>query len=58
MNIQIKKFDPSVIEPNRVLLFIGKRNTGKSTLVKDIMWYNKQIPIGMIMSPTEESNSI
>ena len=57
MNIQIKKFDPSVIEPNRVLLFIGKRNTGKSTLVKDIMWYNKQIPIGMIMSPTEESNS-
>lgn len=57
MNIQIKKFDPSVIEPNRVLLFIGKRNTGKSTLVKDIMWYNKNIPIGMIMSPTEESNS-
>ena len=57
MNIQIKRFDPSVIEPNRVLLFIGKRNTGKSTLVKDIMWFNKNIPIGMIMSPTEESNS-
>ena len=57
MNIQIKKFDPTVIEPNRVCLFIGKRNTGKSTLVKDIMWFNKSIPIGMIMSPTEESNS-
>lgn len=57
MNIQIKRFNPSVIEPNRVLLFIGKRNTGKSTLVKDIMWFNKSIPIGMIMSPTEESNS-
>ena len=57
MNLQIRQFDPSVIEPNRVLLFIGKRNTGKSTLVKDLMWYNRRIPIGMIMSPTEESNS-
>lgn len=57
MNLQIRKFDPSVIDPNRVLLFIGKRNTGKSTLVKDLMWYNRKIPIGMIMSPTEESNS-
>ena len=37
MNIQIKKFDPKKIEPNRIVLFIGKRNTGKSTLVKDIL---------------------
>ena len=56
MNIQIKKFNPKSIEPNRIVLFIGKRNTGKSTLVKDILWHNRKIPMGMIMSPTEESN--
>ena len=56
MNLQIQRFDPSKIDSNRILLFIGKRNTGKSTLVKDIMYYNKNIPIGLIMSPTEESN--
>ena len=57
MNLQIKRFNPAVVDSNRVCLFIGKRNTGKSTLVKDMLYYHRKIPIGMIMSPTEESNS-
>lgn len=56
MNIQLKKFDPRTIEPNRIILFVGKRNTGKSTLVRDILWHHRNIPCGMVMSPTEEAN--
>ena len=36
MNLQLKKFNPEKISDDRVCVFIGKRNTGKSTLVKDI----------------------
>lgn len=56
MNIQLKKFNPKTIEPNRIILFVGKRNTGKSTLVRDILYHHRKIPCGMVMSPTEESN--
>ena len=56
MNIQIKKFDPSVIDPCRICVFIGKRNTGKSFLVSDILYHLRKIPMGVVMSGTEESN--
>ena len=55
-NIQIKKFDPKKIDSNRVCVFIGKRGTGKSTLVTDVLYHHKKIPMGVIMSGTEESN--
>ena len=56
MNIQIKKFDPTKIDPCRVCVFISKRNTGKSTLVTDILYHKRNIPMGVVMSGTEESN--
>lgn len=57
MNINIKKFDPSTIGDNRVLVFIGKRGTGKTTLVTDILYHKKHLPVGIVMSGTEEGNS-
>ena len=36
MNIQIKKFDPTSIDPCRICVFIGRRGTGKSQLIRDI----------------------
>ena len=42
---------------NRVLVFIGKRGTGKTTLVTDILYHKKHIPVGIVMSGTEEGNS-
>ncbi len=57
MNLQIKKFDPKTIGDNRVCVFIGKRGTGKTTLVTDIMYHKKHIPVGVVMSGTEEGNS-
>ena len=56
MNIQLKKFNPKNIDPCRICVFIGKRNTGKSTLVTDILYHQRKIPMGVVMSGTEESN--
>ena len=57
MNLQLKKFNPKNIDDNRVCVFIGKRGTGKTTLVTDIMYHKRNIPVGMVMSGTEEGNS-
>ena len=56
MNIQIKKFDPSTMDPCRICVFIGRRGTGKSQLVTDILYHQRKIPMGVVMSGTEESN--
>ena len=56
MNLQLKKFKPESIADDKVIVFIGKRNTGKSTLVKDIMYHKKHLPAGIVLSGTEEGN--
>lgn len=56
MTLQLKKFDPSKMADDKVCVFIGKRGTGKSTLVTDILWHKKHIPAGIAMSGTEEGN--
>ena len=56
MNIQIKKFDPTSIDPCRICVFVGRRGTGKSQLVTDILYHQRKIPMGVVMSGTEESN--
>ena len=64
MSLQIKKFDPKIIEERRVngagpatCVFIGKRGTGKSTLVADILYYLRKIPMGIAVSATEDGNA-
>ena len=56
MTLRLKKFDPRSMSDDKVCLFIGKRGTGKSTLVTDIMYYKRNIPAGVVMSATEEGN--
>ena len=56
MKLNLKKFDPSRIEATNVLVFLGKRNTGKSFLVRDMLYYNRDIPTGVVISPTEAAN--
>lgn len=34
-------------------VIIGKRATGKSWLVRDILWHERDVPIGTVVSPTE-----
>jgi hypothetical protein len=54
--LQLRKFDPSKVADDKVCVFIGKRGTGKSTLVTDILWHKRHIPAGMAMSGTEDGN--
>ncbi len=56
MKLELKKFNVRNIKDDSVILFIGKRNTGKSFLVKDIMSHFKNIPVGVVISPTESVN--
>lgn len=62
MNLQLSKFDMKKISfrPNEnkgpVVVLIGRRDTGKSFLVKDLLYYHQDIPIGTVISGTEEGN--
>lgn len=56
MNVQLKKFKPENMSDDKVCVFIGKRGTGKSCLVTDILYHKKHIPAGIVMSATEEGN--
>jgi len=52
-NITFKVGDTS----GPVVVLIGKRNTGKSFLVRDLLYYHQDVPIGVVVSGTEEGNS-
>ena len=62
MTLELKKFDMKSIQfkPNEnkgpVVVLIGKRDTGKSFLVRDLLYYQQDIPIGTVISGTEEGN--
>jgi hypothetical protein len=55
-NLAIRKFNPKTIDDCRVILLIGKRNTGKSVLAKDLLYHKRHLPAGVVMSGTEEGN--
>lgn len=44
------------VKSDSVCVMLGKRNTGKSYLVKDLLSYHSDIPAGIVISPTESSN--
>ena len=56
MNLELKKFDLANIKKDKVCVFIGKRETGKSFLVRDLLYYHQDIPIGTVISGTEAGN--
>ena len=56
INLQLKKFDMKQIASDKVVCLIGKRETGKSFLTKDLMYYHRDIPIGTVISGTEGAN--
>ena len=56
MQLVLKKFDPSKIPDDKVIVLIGSRGTGKTSAIKDILYYHRDIPIGTVISPTESAN--
>ncbi len=58
MEIELNKFDPRILEKKRLnghaprIVFVGSPGSGKSTLVSDILYYLRNIPIVVCMSGT------
>jgi hypothetical protein len=57
MDVSLRKFDMRKIQQDAVCVFIGRRRTGKSTLVRDLLYHHQDMPLGTVISGTEESNS-
>jgi hypothetical protein len=62
MTLDLKKFDMRTItfkpDENKgpVIVMIGRRDTGKSYLVRDLLYHHQDIPIGTVISGTESGN--
>ena len=56
MKLELRKFDISTITDDKVVVMIGKRNTGKSFLIKDMLYHHCNLPIGTVISGTESAN--
>jgi len=62
MSLELKKFNMREItfkpDENKgpVIVMIGRRDTGKSFLVRDLLFYHQDIPVGTVMSGTEAGN--
>ena len=62
MSLEMRKFNMREItfKPNEnkgpVVVMIGRRDTGKSFLVRDLLYYHQDIPIGTVISGTEAGN--
>jgi len=56
MEIELSKFNMDMVNDESVVVFIGKRNTGKSYLIRDLMYNKRNFPIGTVISATECAN--
>ena len=62
MTLELKRFNMKDItfKPNEnkgpVIVMIGRRDTGKSFLVRGLLFYHQDIPIGTVISGTEAGN--
>jgi len=61
--LELKKFDMRKIsfdplkEQGPCVVMIGRRDTGKSFLVRDLLFQHKSVPSGTVISGTEAGNS-
>ncbi len=56
INLDMKKFDMRRIKDRDVVVLIGPKNTGKTFLVRDLLYHHKHVPAALCISPTEEAN--
>mgnify|MGYP001256223284 FL=1 len=52
----IRKFSTDNMDKTRSCIFIGGSGTGKSHAVTSILYHNRDIPAGIVMSGTEEGD--
>ena len=55
MALRIKKFDPSSITSGKIIFLLGRRASGKSHLMKELLYYMSKPDLVVAMSPTRDS---
>ena len=55
-SISLRKFNMRLIADDSIVAYIGKRRSGKSFCLKDMLYHLKDIPCGTVISPTEKYN--
>jgi Cdc6-like AAA superfamily ATPase len=58
MKLRVQRFVPEDIKENRIIFIIGKRGTGKTILLRDIMSKYPPVDICVGMTPTEETADV
>lgn len=53
---RLTKFNVRGMVKDCAIVVIAKRGSGKSFLVRDLMYYMKDIPTGIVINPTERKN--
>ena len=62
MSLELQKFNMRAISfkadesKGPVCVLIGRRDTGKSFLCRDLLYYHQDLPVGVVVSGTEEGN--
>lgn len=57
MDLYVRKFTPDTVQLDRVVVMIGRRDTGKSTLLTDVLYVvRNRISDGIVISGTESAN--
>lgn len=56
MSIKLQKFDLSSIPDDATICMCAKRGSGKSFLIRDLMYHKRDFPAGMVLSPTDQMN--
>ena len=55
MKLKVKKFDPKTLKPHRISLIVGKRGSGKSKCLVDLLYNMPPVDFVIGMAPTEET---
>lgn len=58
MSLRVKKFDPASMKESRVTFLIGKRGSGKSVLMKDLLYNMPRPDYVLAMAPTEDTLAV
>lgn len=57
MELELTQWDPKTLPIDATILIVGKRNTGKTTLTRDLMYHVKdRLDVVVGMNPTEMAN--
>ena len=56
LDFEIKEFDMNSVPKDKKLLFLGKTGSGKSSLVVDYLYHNRDFPLVYVICPTELMN--